>query len=423
MNSPNFKRTKFACYSAYFTMSSVFSMPSLLFMTFHGIYGISYTLLGTLILANFITQLSVDLIFTFFTKYFNVEKVIKVMPLITSFGLFLFAFLPMFFSSHAFWGLLVSTIIFSVASGLSEVLLSPVIAAIPSDNPKKDMSLLHSLYAFGVFFVAIVTTVFLKIFGNANWMYLTMFFAVLPIISSVIFFTSPMPKMNENEETKTVKTQKTKTRRIGLALCFVCIFLGACVETVMTSWVSTYVETALNIDKALGDIVGISLFAILLGLTRIWFANFGKNIIRMLLVGMIGATVCYLVVGFSPNSIVSLIFCVFTGIFVAMLWPGTLIMMEEKIPHIGVAAFALMAAGGDFGAAVAPQLMGLIVDGVSASSFASDLSLKFGISAEQVGLKAGMIFTSIFSLLGIIIVLVLIRFFKKNKKELLPLAK
>lgn len=423
MQGTNFKRTKFACYSAYFTMSSVFSLPPLLFMTFHDLYGISYTLLGTLILANFITQLSVDLIFTFFTKHFNVEKIIKIMPLITSFGLFSFAILPWVFPSQAFLCLLISTIVFSVASGLSEVLLSPVIAAIPSDNPKKDMSLLHSLYAFGVFFVVIITTIFLRLFGNLNWMYLTMFFAVLPIVSSVLFFFSPMPKMNENEDMKNVKTNKTKVRSIGLALCFICIFLGACVETNMTSWVSTYVETALQIDKTVGDIVGIALFAILLGLTRIWFANFGKNIIKMLLVGMIGATICYLIVGFSPNSIVSLIFCVLTGIFVAMLWPGTLIMMEERIPHIGVAAFALMAAGGDFGAAVAPQVMGLVIDGVAASSFASELGLKLGISAEQIGLKAGMIFSAIFSLLGIVVVLVLIKFFKKNEKDLLPLEK
>jgi len=31
MKSQNFKRTKFACYSAYFTMSSIFSLPPLLF--------------------------------------------------------------------------------------------------------------------------------------------------------------------------------------------------------------------------------------------------------------------------------------------------------------------------------------------------------------------------------------------------------
>ena len=65
------KHTKYACYFAYLAMSSIFSLPPLLFNTFRAMYGISYTLLGTLVLINFCTQLTVDLIFTFFTKYFK----------------------------------------------------------------------------------------------------------------------------------------------------------------------------------------------------------------------------------------------------------------------------------------------------------------------------------------------------------------
>ena len=71
MPVPNFKRTKFACYTAYFTMSSIFSLPPLLFVTFHEMYGVSWTLLGTLVLTNFCTQLLVDLLFTVFSKKFN----------------------------------------------------------------------------------------------------------------------------------------------------------------------------------------------------------------------------------------------------------------------------------------------------------------------------------------------------------------
>ena len=57
MNTPNYRRATLACYTAYFTMSSVFSLPPLLFATLHEMYGISYTLLGTLVLTNFCTQL------------------------------------------------------------------------------------------------------------------------------------------------------------------------------------------------------------------------------------------------------------------------------------------------------------------------------------------------------------------------------
>ena len=97
-----------------------------------------------------------------------------------------------------------------------------------------------------------------------------------------------------------------------------------------------------------------------------------------------------------------------------MLWPGTLIMMEEKFPNIGVAAYALMAAGGDFGASIAPQAMGIIVDTVSASDFAKELSTTLSMTTEQIGMKAGMLFSAIFPILGTFLVLYINRYFKKR---------
>ena len=104
--SPNYRRTKLACYTSYFTMASIFSLPPLLFVTFREMYGISYTLLGTLVLTNFCTQLIVDLIFTVFAKRFNVHKIVKIMPLMTTAGLMIYAAIPTLFPSIAYTGLL-----------------------------------------------------------------------------------------------------------------------------------------------------------------------------------------------------------------------------------------------------------------------------------------------------------------------------
>ena len=218
-------------------------------------YHISYTLLGSLVLVNFCTQLGIDLIFSFFAKYFNIHKTVKIMPLLTTLGLLIYAIIPTLLPQHTYLGLLIGTVIFSVA-GLSEILLSSLIAATPSKHPEKNMSLLHSLYAWGVF--------------------------------------------------------------------------------------------------------GMALFAILLGSVRTWYAKYGRNISQFLLCSMIGATACYFIIGVSGNIILSFLTCVLTGCFTSMLWPGTLILMEEKMPNPGVAAYALMAAGGDFGASIAPQLLGVL---------------------------------------------------------------
>lgn len=86
-----------------------------------------------------------------------------------------------------------------------------------------------------------------------------------------------------------------------------------------------------------------------------------------------------------------------------MLWPGTLIMMEENISGVGVAAYALMAAGGDFGASIAPQLMGII--------------------ADNSGLQTGMLVSSIFPIVGIVLMLIIVRFFKANCGKGIPKQK
>ena len=414
MSTPNFRRTKHACYFTYLAMSSVFSMPPLLFVTFREMYGVSYTLLGTLVLVNFCTQLAIDLIFTFFNRYFSLKQTIRIMPLLTSAGLFVYALVPMLFPQFAYVGLLVGTVIFSVAAGLCEVLLSPTVAALPSENPKRDMSMLHSLYAYGVVTVILVSTLFLNLFGNRNWMYLAMFWAVFPIVSFVLFSASPMPEIQISQERA---SDTSRRKRIGVALCFVCIFLGSAAENSMTNWISVYLESALGIPKVWGDVLGMTSFAILLGLGRTLYAKFGKNISVVLLCGMTGAAICYLVAGLSPNLILSMLACILTGFCTSMLWPGTLILMEEKLPGLGVGAYALMAAGGDFGAAMAPQLLGVVVDSVSESGWAAQLGERLSLSPEQIGMKTGMLMAALFPLIGIGLLLGMRKWFRKHPEE------
>jgi len=409
---PNYKRTRIACYSTYLTMASAFVLPPMLFNTFHEMYGISYTLLGTLVLINFCTQLAIDLVFTFFSRYFNVRIISRIMPLITTTGLMLYAIIPNLLPQYAYGGLVAGTLIFSVAAGLSEVFISPLIAALPSDNPEREMSFLHSLYGFGVVSTVLIASLYFLFFNTESWMYLAFFFALLPILSSLLFCISPIPDMSTEEPQK---RSVQKKRRLGLLLCVLCIFLGGAAENTMTNWISGFMETALGLPKAAGDILGLAIFALLLAVTRVLYAKFTPSITKTLLVSMIGAAVCYVVAGLSPSVILSFFACVLIGMFTSMLWPGTLILMEEKIPAPGIAAFALMAAGGDLGSSVAPQLLGIVVDKIAVTDFALEMSLSSGIAPEEIGLKIGMLIAAIFPILGVLVVLYIGKYFSSKK--------
>ena len=83
----SYRRTIAACYAVNITMSVIGNLPPLLFLTFHEMYGISYSLLGTLVLINFFTQLTVDLIFSFFSHKFNIPLTVKLTPIIAIVGL------------------------------------------------------------------------------------------------------------------------------------------------------------------------------------------------------------------------------------------------------------------------------------------------------------------------------------------------
>ena len=337
------------------------------------------------------------------------------MPLLTMSGLLLYAVLPWVLpTSMTYAGLVAGTVIFSISAGLSEVLLSPIVAALPSERPEHDMSILHSLYGWGVVGSVLVGSLYFAIFGTANWQYLILALSVLPLITAILFFISPIPELDTNAE-KAGKTHSSRSRTVGLALCAACIFLGSCAENTMTNWISSFMENALGIPKTIGDVLGLAVFACLLAATRVVYAKYSPNIIKTLLVSMIGASVCYLITGLSPNVILSFIACILLGAFTSMLWPGTLILMEEKIPSPGVAAFALMAACGDMGASVAPQMLGIVVDRISTSPLAQKLSITYGASAEQIGLRMGILIAAIFPLLGTLLVLYIMRYYKKNK--------
>lgn len=407
----NYRRVKLACYATNSSMSVVSNLPPLLFLTFRPLYDISYSLLGLLVVINFVTQLTVDLIFSFFSHKFNIEKTVRATPLITAIGLVFYALWPYLFPGHVYLGLVLGTIIFSAGCGLAEVLISPVIAAIPSDDPDRQMSALHSVYAWGVVFVILFGTLFLLLFGGQNWQILALILSIIPITASILFGCTKLPPMQTVERATDIhKYLKNK----ALWFSVFAIFLGGAAECTMAQWCSSYIEKAIGIPKLWGDIFGVAMFSVLLGIGRSTYAKRGKSIGKVLLCCSIGATVCYLVAAVSSVPIIGLIACALTGLCTSMLWPGNLIVAADRFPTAGVFLYAMMAAGGDLGASVAPQLVGIITDAVIANDKLSAMAGNLGLAPDQLGMKLGMLVGMLFPLVGIF---VFIRLRKERVKK------
>lgn len=392
------KRLTYACYATNLSMSVVGNISPVLFLTFRSLYGISYSLLGFLILTNFVTQFFVDLGFSLFSHKINIQKAVKLTPVLTLIGLLIYGLWPYFFSQSAYMGLVIGTIVFSASGGLCEVLISPVIAALPSEDPDREMSKLHSVYAWGVVIFIIISTSFLLSAGSENWHWLPLLFIVVPLTATILFSGVDVPKIDTPQKASGIPRL---LRNRELQTCVLAIFLGGAAECTMAQWSSSYLEQALVIPKVWGDIFGMALFSVMMGMGRTLYSKFGSNIGKVLFFSAIGTSVCYLIAAISSIAAVGLIACVFTGFCVSMLWPGSLVVASERFPDSGVFIYAIMAAGGDLGASVAPQLVGIIADFTIALPSAPRLAYSLGISTEQLGMKAGMLVSILFPLTAI----------------------
>lgn len=411
----NLCRVKLGCYMTNISMAVVANMSPLLFLTFHEQYGISYSLLGTLVLINFITQLSIDLIFSFFSYKFNISKIIKIMPYVAVLGLIIYAVYPFVFPNSVYLGLALGTMIFSFSAGLAEVLISPTIAAIPSKDPDRQMSKLHSVYAWGVVGFVIVFTLLLLLFKQKNWQWIVLSFSVVPIMAGLLFSGCEIPQMSVPEKTSgAFKLLKNG----GIQLMFFAIFFGGASEVTMAQWSSSYLELSLGLPKVWGDIFGVALFGVMLGLGRTLYAKFGKNISKVLLSGAVGAVICYFVAAVVCIDFIGLIACGLTGLCTSMMWPGSLIAASDRFPDAGVFIYAFMAAGGDLGASLGTQAVGLVTDLTLKIPFTEKIAETLSITSEQLGMKLGLLVGMLFPLIGLFIYYRIMQWYK-NKKSVI----
>ncbi len=394
----NYKRLKIACYTASLSMSIVANLPPVLLLTFRSLYGVSFSMLGALVLINFLTQLAVDLLFSFFSHKFNIAKSIKLTPYLTALGLMVYALWPLFFPQTAIIGLILGTLIFSSAAGLVEVLNSPVLAMIPAKDPDREMSKLHSVYAWGVVIMVGISSLFIVCFGLNHWQWLVFILMLVPILSAFLFAGTDIPVMETPEKISgAIHFFNNKSLWFFIAA----IFLGGAAECTMGQWASGYLEKAMNVPKIWGDLFGMALFSLMLGLGRFLYGKIGKNIGRVLFLSTVSASLCYLITAITSLPIMGLLACALTGFATSMLWPGSLIAVKDRFPAGGVLMYAIMAAGGDLGASVGPQLVGVITDLAIHNPLLLSLAQTLNLLPEQFGMKLGLLTAMLFPLCSI----------------------
>lgn len=396
-DATHYKLTTISCFTGIFVQAIITNLTAILFVPMMTLYGFSYIHLGILVGINFTTQVMSDLIFSGLIDKIKFKRLVLPTCIISFIGLFLFALSPLIFD-NVFLGIIISTIIFSAASGLLEVLLSPIIDAIPNDNKGPAMSLLHSFYAWGQVATIIITTLFLFVFQAKNWQIVVLFWALVPLVNFFMFLKSPFPP---NAPLSHRKSLRELLRKPFLILAFFAIFFGAATEVIMNQFTSSFMEKAILLPKLTGDLFGMAGFAVMLGVGRLIFASSGHkySINKVLISTSAFAILSYLIVALSPFPVLTVIGCIFTGFASSMLWPGTLIITADEFPMAGSWIFALLAASGDIGAAFGPWATSLIIDVSSGNNFLEFFKSVYKITSEQASIRIGILFAVIFPIL------------------------
>ncbi len=397
-NTISYKRTIYACYVGFICQAIVVNLAPILFIPLRKLYGLSYEQLGSLVLINFVTQVMCDFSFHRAVDRLGYRPFVLGANIVMGFGFVLFSASPYLFS-NPYLGFAIATVIFSGAGGLFEVLLSPIINSIPTDEKASAMSVLHSFYSWGQLLVVLVTTLALYLLGIKYWSAVMLLWLVVPAVSFWLFLKAPLEKPVADE----VRTSnRSLIRKPFFIIAFLWMLAGGASEQVAAQWTSAFLDRGLELPKLAGDIAGVCSFAACMAIGRMLYGIYGNRVPlkKVMKSGVLVASACYICIGLSHNNIVSLVACMVCGFAVSLLWPGMLSIAADRYPLAGTGLFAILAAGGDMGCAFGPWLTGVVIETTQRSPWLIQKVGHLANTPEQLGLRVGMLAAAVIPLVA-----------------------
>lgn len=368
------KHTIAACFAGIAVQAMVINFPPLLFLTFESEFGVSLGKISTLIAISFIAQFAMDLVASRFPRLFDNRAVAVLGQALPAIGFVLLAVLPSVLPP--FVGLVIATVIAAFGSGIIEVVGNPIIDSCNLKNKNRVMTALHSFYCWGLLATVLLSTVFFHFFGTENWRILACLWAIVPTVNALAFTAVPLNRLTP-EASNTPSAEKKTFGSFTFIAFIVLMVCGGAAEQAMSQWASSFAEMGLGVSKTVGDILGPCSFAVFMGLARVFYARFSDriNLARFMAGCAALCIVSYLIAALSPLPILSLAGCALCGFSVGIMWPGTLCLATERIPHGGIKMFALLALAGDIGCTVGPVAVGWI-----AAAFGNNIKASFVFS-------------------------------------------
>ena len=145
MSRLTYRHTIAASYLGYITQAIVNNLAPLLFVTFMSEFSLTLEQITLMTTVNFAVQLLVDLLSAKLVDRIGYRVSIVAAHVLAVLGLSGMATLPGILPPMT--GLMIAVVLYAIGGGMTEVLISPIVEACPTEGKSAAMSLLHFPYA------------------------------------------------------------------------------------------------------------------------------------------------------------------------------------------------------------------------------------------------------------------------------------
>ena len=256
--------------------------------------------------------------------------------------------------------LLFAIMILGIGGGLSEALLNPLIVDIHHQDSGRFLNISHAFFPIGIMSAALLFGELLTL--GYSWRFLFQIAAVAALAVAILFTVLRFPPA-EKDDSSYPRLFVSILSQAGFWLFAIAIFLGASIESALTFWSRTYVETYLS-DLPRAGAVAVVVFAGAMAIGRL-LAGYLSNKTSLNNIMIASAILGIGVSVFIPMATTLSTFyalLALAGLATASFWPTILAEADAFLPVNTTILFILLASAGIIGFGFTPWVMGVIGD-------------------------------------------------------------
>jgi fucose permease len=267
--------------------------------------------------------------------------------------------LAAFALAESYSALLFAAALTGFATGILDMILSPIVAAIRAERRVAALNQLHAFYCVGA--VAIVAIGSLALKAGASWRWVFLVLACFPGVLALGFARVAIPPLTAATGSRTGILRLLRIPRFHVALLMIAL-VGA-TEEGMAQWLPAYSERVLGFDRSVSGLA-LAGFAVAMAAGRFLGSHSADRIgaYRLIALAGMGCGSLYLVGSHGSNPTLALGACVMVGLACSVLWPTNLGLTADRFPYGGASLFALLAAAGNAGCLAMPWLEGMVAE-------------------------------------------------------------